>query len=450
MTGTVVVTGLGAVSPLGISVDALWQRALVGESVVENIPEQWRNYTDFNSGIWSPLPDIDFRDQGFSRTEVLQRDRVSLLGLMASQEALKNAGFSTLLVDKRHAQYSVEGVDAQRIGVFIGTGIGGAKTFLENHSFQMLSRPLKACRSALSFDAFEAIEPSLAGLVHPVKFNRMAVPMLMPNGVSASIGIKYGVRGQNRTVANACAAGTSAIGDAYQAIVSGELDVAICGGAEYLYDDYGTIYRGFDALGALAKPSTDIYRANRPFDEARNGFLFAQGGAGILILESASHAQKRGAGVLAKISGFAESFDAQSMVALADDGLQVERAINTALEKAGTTLESVDYINAHGTGTEINDRVEGAVLQRLFGTKPWVASSKSFLGHSIGASGALEAIITVLTLKNQCSPACMNLDDPIYDLRFVRERNQVTPVDTALSCSYAFGGHNAALVMQHA
>lgn len=361
---------------------------------------------------------------------------MSLLALLATQEALAMAGISLRVVSQRHDRYALEQINTNRTGVFIGTGIGGAKTFLENHAFQILHYPAKSLRSIQQ-----------AGFTYPNRANRMAVSMLMPNAVSASIGIKYGLHGRNRTVTNACAAGTSAIGEAWYEIATGNLDMAICGGAEYLYDDYGTIYRGFDMLGTLAKPTDNIQYANRPFDKQRSGFLYAQGGAGILILESIEHAQQRQAGVLGHISGFAETFDAQSMVALAEDGMQIERAIRGALAIAKRTSGDVDYINAHGTGTEANDRVEAEVIGRTFPQRPKVASNKSVLGHTIGASGALEAIITLLSMQQQQTPACLNLDEPDFGLNFVTNSQERFPINTALSCSYAFGGHNAALVL---
>jgi len=439
MTAAVCVTGLGAVSPLGIGVNNLWQRSLAGEAVVQPIPPAWHRYSDYRSGIWSPLPMLDYRALGFTRNECLQRDPVSLLALLATQEALQSAQLNPVLVDKRQARYQLQAILTERAGVFIGTGIGGAYTFLQNHAEQILARTKPALQVA-SADI-------LALLRHPGKANRMAVSMLMPNAVSAAIGIKYGLHGLNRTVTNACAAGTSAIGEAWQAIRQGQLDLAICGGAEYLLDDYGTIYRGFDMLGTLADPGTAPQQANCPFDRRRSGFLIAQGGAGILILESAEHAKWRGVPILAQITGYAETFDACSMVAMDSGGVQIKRAIQTALATAGQLPTAIDYINAHATGTQANDQIEASVIQTLFPHRPWVASTKSILGHSIGASGALEAIITVRSLQQQHTPACHNLQEPAFDLNYIHDSQQTLHLRQALSCSYAFGGHNAVLIL---
>ena len=443
MSAPVCVTGLGAVSTFGTDVPSLWQGCLAGDSVVQPIPAIWHQYADYRSGIWSPLPAIDFRQQGFSRNEILQRDPVSLLALMAAQEALSQANLDTSLVNARQAQYQIAGIQSEQAGVFMGTGIGGAHTFLQNHAEQILART----KPGLHDSADATAQQALALLRHPGKSNRMAVPMLMPNAVSASIGIKYGLHGHNRTLTHACAAGTSAIGEAWQAIQQGTLDFALCGGAEYLLDDYGTIYRGFDMLGTLVTPGDHPQQANCPFDQARSGFLFAQGGAGVLVLESEQHAQQRGAKILARIRGYAETFDACSMVALADDGAQITRAIRHALHRANLSTTAIDYINAHATGTQANDQVEAQVIQTLFPQRPWVASTKSILGHTIGASGALEAIITLLSLQHQQTPACLNLQQPAFDLNFVQDSHQPIELNHALSCSYAFGGHNAALIM---
>ncbi len=439
MTTAVCVTGLGAISPLGVGANTLWRRSLAGDSVVQPIPDIWRQYSDYRSGIWSPLPELDYRALGFTRNECLQRDPVSLLALLATREALHAAQLTPTLTDKRQARYQLENIQSGRAGVFIGTGIGGAYTFLQNHAEQILART-KPDLQATSAD-------TLALLRHPGKPNRMAVSMLMPNAVSASVGIKYGLHGINRTVTNACAAGTSAIGEAWQAIRRGELDLAICGGAEYLLDDYGTIYRGFDMLGTLATPGDTPEQANCPFDRRRSGFLLAQGGAGILILESAAHARRRGVPVLAQVTGYAETFDASSMVAMEPGAIQIKRAIRTALAAAGQSPDSIDYINAHATGTQANDQIEASLIQTIFPHRPRVASTKSILGHSIGASGALEAIITICSLQQQQTPACHNLHEPAFDLNYVRDSRRTIQMQHALSCSYAFGGHNAVLIL---
>lgn len=441
------VTGMGVISTVGNDIDSFWRACLGADSNVETIPEAWLGYNEYNSGIWSPLSTLDFDVLGFKKSEITRRDPVSLIALAAAHQAIQQAGIELDLVNERQNQYALTSIDSERIGVFMGTGIGGAYTFLHNQAYQMLKIPK---RELMEFLNGHDIETSvLESLVYPRVCNRFTVSMLMPNAVSAALGLRYGIHGPNRTITHACAAGTTAIASAYRAIQAGEVDIAICGGAEYLYDDYGGIYRGFDILQTLANPLDPISASNRPFDQDRSGFLYSQGGAGVLVLESAESCQRRGSRPLAEIVGCAETFDAHSMVAIAEDGKQIERMMTEAVSSAGLQLQDIDYINTHGTGTQTNDLVEASVIDRLFGNKPLVNSSKSILGHSIGASGALEAIISILSLRNQTTHICNNLQNPLMDLNFVQ---QVAPqsISHVMSQSFAFGGHNSALVFKAA
>jgi 3-oxoacyl-[acyl-carrier-protein] synthase II len=436
----VVVTGLGVVSPIGCDIDSFWEACLNNESNVQPIPEHWNDYSGYRSGIWSPLPKLDFLSQGFSRIEVMQRDPVSLLALMASKQALQQAKIETLFTDDKKRQYLLKGINSERVGVFIGTGIGGAKTFLENNACHMLKRTTEALLE-------EGSNPDqVSKLLHPSKVNPFVVSMLMQNAVSASVGIKYSLHGPNKTISQACSSGTSAIGYAYEAIKAGQIDLAICGGSEHLYDDYGSLYMGFDVARTLAKPGAGMEKANRPFDKDRSGFLISQGGSGILILESEAHAKKREANILAEVSGFAETFDAHSMMSINSDGIQIKRMINEAVNNANLQLSDIDYINTHGTSTTINDEVESKVIDELFSNKPLINSSKALLGHSIGASGAFEAIISTLSLQHQTTHRCKNLENPIRDLNFVTTQKG-HDICHVLSESFAFGGHNSALVL---
>ena len=437
----VVVTGLGVVSPIGKDIETFWTACLNSESNVQPIPKQWNDYSDYRSGIWSALPEIDFKAEGFNRIEIMQRDPVSLLAMMATKDALQQAGVKSS-PDKKDRQNKLEGINPNRAGVFIGTGIGGAKTLLENNACHMLKRVTKSLTE-------ESISSDLiAKLMHPPKVNPFVVSMLMQNAVAASVGIKYSLNGPNRTISQACSSGTSSIGYAFEAIKSGKIDFAICGGSEYLYDDYGSLIMGFDVARTLADQGNDPEKANRPFDKDRSGFLISQGGAGILILESELHARKREAKVLAQITGFAETFDAYSMMSINSDGVQIKRMINEAVSGAKLQLPDIDYINTHGTSTIINDDVESKVIDDLFANKPIVNSSKSLLGHSIGASGALEAIISVLSLQHQTTHSCKNLENPIRDLNFVTDLKGQN-IQNILSESFAFGGHNSALILSY-
>jgi 3-oxoacyl-[acyl-carrier-protein] synthase II len=270
--------------------------------------------------------------------------------------------------------------------------------------------------------------------------------MSMPNTAAATLGIKYSLHGSNITVCNACAAGTTAIGRAYLAIRGGEADAALAGGVEYLRDDYGGIFRAFDAAKTLVDAGEDPSKANRPFDKARTGFLFAEGGAAILMMESLDHALARGARPLAEICSFAETFDAYSMMSPDPSGKHIELMLRAALTQAGITALDIDYINAHGTGTVVNDDIEARTIERIFGDKPLVNSTKSLIGHSVGASGAIEVAVTALSIQSQTTHICKNLENPILPLRFVREA-KAYPIQKALTQSFAFGGHNAAVVL---
>ena len=275
----------------------------------------------------------------------------------------------------------------------------------------------------------------------------MVVAMMMPNTVSSSLGIKFSLLGPNRLYASACAAGTVAIGQAFQSIRSGEVDFALAGGSEYLHDRYGGLFRGFDIAGTLISDCSCPEQANRPFDEARSGFLFSQGGSAVLVLEDFESARRRDAPILAEIIGYGESFDANNAMALSEDGAGISRMIEMALMDAGINQGDVDYINTHGTGTPVNDAVEASVIERMFDRDTLINSTKSLLGHTIGASGAMEAVVAALSIRDQTTHICHNLENPIADLNFVRIRGSLY-IDTVLSQSFAFGGHIAGILLR--
>jgi 3-oxoacyl-[acyl-carrier-protein] synthase II len=415
----VVITGGGVVSAIGIGLEAFWESCLQARSAVAAVPPAWLQYAELRSRVWSPLPQIDHEALGITRTERLQLDPFAVLALGASREALTNAGFS-LVAEQRPRALSIAGEDPSGIGVFMGTGIGGAHTFLHNHSIH---------------------------LSHGPRYHPFVVAMLMPNAASAVVANKYSIRGPNLTYCVACASGTVAIGHAYRAVRDGEVALAVSGGAESLYDEHGHIFRGFDVAGTLVRECADPEKANRPFDEKRSGFLFSQGGAAVLVLEELEHALRRRAPVMAELVGFAETFDAHSMMSLAPGGGEIERMLRASLADAGLEARAVGYVNAHGTGTQNNDAIEGEVIRRVFGDAVAVNSTKSILGHTIGASGAFEALVTALTLRDGCTHINRNLDAPCTDLNFVRSTRAFGP-EVGLSQSFAFGGHNAALVLR--
>lgn len=453
MTRRVAVTGIGVVTSLGKSVEDFWENCLAGESKVEEIPHVWREFADYHSTLWSPLA-LDFSELNFSRVEVAQNDPVSLIAAHAARQALISSGFTLDVAGKRARTESVREISPARAGVYMGTGVGGAKSFLENHTYQTLARQkarLAGIREAMNDNAPERreLEAVMDQLVLGQRFNPFVVSMLMPNAVSALLGLKFSFKGPNLTYALACASGTVAIGKAFDAVRGGQIDLALAGASEYLDDRFGGIFLGFDTAGALVRQCSEPGRANRPFDENRSGFLFSQGAAAVLALEPLEFARARGATILAEIVGYAESFDAYSMMRIEPEAREIERMIHSALADADLAAEEIQYVNSHGTGTQANDLTEAQVIERVFGCGVLVNATKSMLGHSIGASGAIEAAVTVLSIHHQTTHACLNLDDPIAALNFVR-KVEPQEISAAFSQSFAFGGHNAGLVFRKA
>lgn len=448
----VVITGIGVISSLGTGVEQFWENCLKGQSVVAPIPPQWQRYADYQSSIWAPLPALDFTALGLKRSDQLQHDPVSLLGLCAGQQALQHAGLEAVPQGKRGREQRITGIEAQRAGVFMGAGLGGMHTCFKNVAHQLLAKSKRALLERIDAQAIDAetkanLAAALESLEHPTRFNPLVMSMVMANAVSATMGIRFGFHGPNNTYSLACASGTTAIGHAYRALQQGQVDFALAGGADYLNDDYGNCFKGFDVAKTLVQDCAEPDKANRPFDAHRSGFLFSEGGAGVLVLETLDRARQRSAPIIAEISGFGQSFDAHSMMSMAPDGMQIERMMSNALDDAALTADQIDYINMHGTGTQVNDALETEVVERLFGRKVLVNSTKSLLGHTIGASGAIEAAVTALSIHRQTTHICRNLENPIADLNFVHTCEQQT-IERALTHSFAFGGHNAGLVLQ--
>jgi 3-oxoacyl-[acyl-carrier-protein] synthase II len=442
---------MGVYTALGIEVESFWRRCLAGDTEIAEIPARWRTHGQPQCSLYSPVPAPECALPGLSRLERLQNDPVSLLAQHAAGSALEAAGLTATAVAA--GRFRLSGVDPDRTGVVMGTGVGGIHTAFANHSHQILGKPATDLRTLAEGlaetapDAGREILDCLAALPQPARFHPMAVAMFMPNAVSAGLGIRYGLHGPNWTVTLACAAGTAAIGQAFRAVRGGLLDLALTGGAEYLDDEYGGNYNGFDIARTLVKDCTVPGQANRPFDAARTGFLFSTGGAACLVIESLAHAEARGAPILAEILGYGETFDAHHVTAIDPSGTEIRRMMGLALADARVRPEEVDYVNAHGTGTLANDITEAAAIAAVLGPRPAVNATKSLLGHTIGASGAIEAVVTLLTLRDQRSHPCRNLVDPIADLRFVRTADPL-PVEIALTQSFAFGGHNTGLVLR--
>ncbi len=452
MRRRVVITGAGVICSLGSSLEEFWRNALAGNTRVEPIPARWRQFADYRSTLWSPLPDLDFTDRGISRVQRMHFDPFSLMAICAAREAIENAQLLLECKDKRAQTFVIRGIDTERAGVFMGTGVGGAYSFLQNHYNSILTRHRGALAALLEDVDLadrhkQVVESAVQGMYLLPRVNPFIVSMLMPNAVSAALGLTFSLHGPNTTYCVACASSTVSVGRAYRAIREGEVDLALTGGSEYLDDYYGYIFRGFDVSGTLVQDCQVPESANRPFDKRRSGFLFGQGGAAVLVLEELEAATKRGAAIVAEVVGFAESFDAYSMMAMEPDGVRIERMLQRALADANLSAADVDYVNAHGTGTEANDRIEAGVLARVFGDKVLINSTKSLVGHTFGASGALEAVVTAMGLKHGTTHASRNLDEPIAPLNFARSVEN-HDLRVGLSESFAFGGHNAAVVMR--
>lgn len=436
----VVITGIGIIAPGSTDRDSFWEHACARKTSIGKLPESWSLYYHPYSTIWAPLPSVDWTAYPVSRIESMQLDMTAKLAVAAAFQALEQAGIRPAVSDEKKNGYALPGVNASRAAVFLGTGMGGICSFAASEGHQLYAPLLQALkREGLPASGFPFVRCA-------PRFNPFSVPMSMPNGASATLGIKFSLSGINRTIAGACAAGTMAIGEAFEAIKRGGFDLALAGGVEYLADDYGGIFRAFDVARTLANAGSDPDAANRPFDRKRSGFLFAEGGCAVLVLEDLDHARLRGAQPVAEISGYAETFDAHSVMAIDPSASKIEAMLVRLMDDAGVAPADIDYLNTHGTGTVANDEIEAGVIGRIFGRKPVVNATKSLIGHTIGAAGAIEAAVTALTIRDQKTHGCANLDDPIADLNFALESRDVE-ADRAISQSFAFGGHNAALLL---
>jgi 3-oxoacyl-[acyl-carrier-protein] synthase II len=460
----VVVTGVGAVSAFGAGAPALWKGCLEGRSVVEAVPAEWRKFSDVRSPAWSPIGDAARPESAMiGRAEARRLDPSAQMAIAAAEEAVRGAGLTLAPVDVKRRTFAIEGIAGERLGAFLGTGAAGLHSMLANASHVAVARSrrrLQAIVERLAPDAERAeggdgatrARTALAGelaaiaedLIAPDVFNPFAVASGMVNALSANLSIKLGAHGPTPTFAGACAAGTIAIGRAFRAIRDGECDAVLAGGSDYLRDPWGATFHGFDATGALAVGDFPREQLNRPFDARRCGFLFSEGGAAVLVLEELGAALARGAPRLAEIVGYGEASDAHDLMAPEPSGAQIRRAIGLALADAGLDARDVGYVNPHGTGTQGNDGVEAEAIAATIGKHALVSSTKSILGHTLGASGALEAVVTVLTLRDQVVHPSLNLEQPIADLAFAHRRTRAE-IRNAVSESVAFGGHNAVL-----
>lgn len=444
---SVAITGIGIVSALGNSVAEFWEACLLGRTCVEPIPAHWMKYYKPKSKYWSPLALPDYSAYGLRRSDLLTLDVTALNAIVAADDALNFAGIRKDLVDERAGRYGVSIDDSFRAGIYIGTGLGCISSTLQNYvphllgqlrdDFGNLTGPLANAELYQELVENIAVQPR----VSPV-----ASCKSMANSISAVLSMRYGMRGSNDTLIAACAAGSTAIARAYRAIRYGEIDLALAGGSEYYGDRAGGVFMAFDRLNTLVKPDLSRDTANRPFDKARSGFLFSEGAACVLVLESQEHAYGRGVRPIANIIGSGGSSDARSLVAIARDDNAIMEMIARALADAEISAADIDYVNAHGTSTEQNDEIEADIIGAAFRDGVAVNSTKSLLGHTIGACGAIEAAVTALSVRHQEIHPSLNIDQPVLDLNFPKTRMPAT-IDFAFTQNFGFGGHNVGLVI---
>lgn len=412
MKEKIVVTGMGTVNPLGHNIKDTWQGIKEGRSGIGRITRF--DTTDYASKIAGEVKDFDI-GQFIDKKEARKMALFTQYGVAASVQAMEDAGLKQ------------GDVDPERIAIAYGNGIGG----------------------------FEVLEESYIKLFEagPKRVHPMTIPKLITNECPANIAITVQALGPAYTVTTACASGTDAIGNALMLLRSGMADVVITGGTESSVCRMGVA--GFTVIQALSTRYNDEpERACRPFDKDRDGFILAEG-AGTLILETESHAKKRGARIHAELAGYGSTCDANHLTAPHPEGLGAARAITAALKDAGLKPEDIDYINAHGTSTPTNDPLETKSIKTAFGDharKVKISSTKSMHGHLIGGTGALEAIISILAIQDGYYPATINLDepDPACDLDYVPNKGFSGTINTAMTNSLGFGGHNAILIFRKA
>lgn len=410
MKRRVVITGIGPVTALGIGKDRFFENIMKQERVIRAVPAEFEGHYRFKSRYFVPAPKFGIGDFGLPQHLSNAMEQISQLSVLGAKLALEDGGFTV----RPGGKYFETGLP-ENTDIILGVGMSSLQT------------------------AFTSYLSHVGG--DKARFHRMVIPMLMPNAASAWISILFGITGTIYTLNASCASGTCAIGESYRRIVNGVCDAAITGGVECLKEKYGAVMRGFDMLGTL----TQAEDGNpMPFSEKRSGFLFNEGAGCVLILEELSLAQKRGAHIYAEILNYADNSDAYNIVQMDDSGAQ----IGNLLRKLTQGLK-IDYLNAHGTGTISNDKIEARVIQEIFGDKtrqPLINSTKGILGHSIGASGALEAAVTALSI-DQGKVHGNPIDCPIDNLNLI-QKPQAAEINYALSVSYGFGGHNAAIVFK--
>jgi 3-oxoacyl-[acyl-carrier-protein] synthase II len=409
MTVRVVVTGIGLITPLGLDRQSTWDGLIAGRSGTDHI--SLFDAEGFVTRIAAEVDDFDAAAL-LGRKESRRLDRFAQFACAASVEALEDAG-----IDMTQE-------DPDRVGVLVGSGVGGIITITEQHQVLLNKGPKR-------------VSPFL-------------VPMMLGDMASGQVSMMIGAKGPNFSTVSACATGADSIGEALEMIRRGRADVIIAGGTEAAISPIGIA--GFNSCMALSTRNDDPQGASRPFDTGRDGFVLGEG-AGLLVLESLEHAEARGANVLAELVGYGASSDAHHVTQPHPEGEGAARAMKWAIQDADMAPEDVDYVNAHGTSTPMNDKFETIALKRMFGDHAYdlaISSTKSMTGHLLGAAGGIEAAFSVLSIKEGTVPPTINLEDPDpeCDLNYTPNSAVKQSVDVAMSNVFGFGGHNASLLFK--
>jgi 3-oxoacyl-[acyl-carrier-protein] synthase II len=409
MKRRVVITGVGVISSLGNDAAVFWNNLLEGKSGIDNITSF--DVSDYPTQIAGEVKDFN-PEEYMDKKEVRRTDRFAQFALAASKMALQNA------------KLEITPEIAPRVGVYIGSGIGGLATWEDQHTVLMEKGPRR-------------VSPFF-------------IPMMIANMAAGLVSIETGAKGPTSSAMTACATGTNAIGDAFKLIQYGKADVMITGGAEATIRPMAIA--GFCSAKAMSTRNDEPQKASRPFDRDRDGFVMSEG-AGVLVLEEYEHAVKRGATIIAEVIGYGLSGDAHHITAPPENGEGAARCMQDALHDAEIRPEDVGYINAHGTSTDIGDIAETRAIKTVFGDHAYklaVSSTKSMTGHLLGATGGVEAIATAFALRDQILPPTINLDnpDPECDLDYVPNKARRADVKVAISNTFGFGGHNATIVLK--
>ncbi|MBM7854394.1 3-oxoacyl-[acyl-carrier-protein] synthase II [Desulfohalotomaculum tongense] len=409
MSKRVVITGMGAITPVGTGVEKFWSSLISGVSGIDRISTF--DPSEYSTQIAGEVKDFTATDY-IDKKEARRMDRFTQFAVAATGMAL------------RDAELDLEKEKRERIGVIIGSGIGGMETLWQQAKTLINRGP---------------------GRVSP-----FLVPMMIANMGAGQVAISYGLQGPNVTAISACASSNNAVGDAFKLLQRGDADVMITGGTEAPITPLSVA--GFCALKAMSTRNDEPHKASRPFDAQRDGFIMGEG-AGIMVMETLEHAQARGAKIYAEIVGYGSTCDAYHITAPDPEGNGAARAMQIALKDAGLQPEAVDYINAHGTSTPLNDKIETKAIKRVFGEharKLLVSSTKSMTGHLLGAAGGVEALVCVLSIYNGIVPPTINYEvpDPECDLDYVPNQAREKDVKVALSNSLGFGGHNVTVAFK--